>query len=187
MREATVTIEGVAPLSMSRPLESRREQNEPHDAFEERTWRERCNADGEGKLQIPPMAFKRLLNATAKFMGETIPGQGKKTYTKRFVSGVLAFEPMLIAPSIHRDNVEGEWLFVPSSGIAGDGKRVMKRFPVVRKWSGTVTLHVIDDMIKNQVFEEYLSAGGKFIGLGRFRPEKNGFYGRFAVSEVRWS
>jgi hypothetical protein len=32
-----------------------------------------------------------------------------------------------------------------------------------------------------------LEEAGKFIGLGRFRPQNGGFYGRFAVAKVVWS
>jgi hypothetical protein len=35
------------------------------------------------------------------------------------------------------------------------------------------------------VFEHHLHEAGKFIGIGRFRPRNNGFYGRFDVLGVR--
>ena len=31
-----------------------------------------------------------------------------------------------------------------------------------------------------------LREAGKFIGIGRFRPRNNGYYGRFDVESVDW-
>ena len=37
------------------------------------------------------------------------------------------------------------------------------------------------------VFEDHLKEAGNFIGVGRFRPRMNGFYGRFKVDKIDWS
>jgi hypothetical protein len=82
--------------------------------------------------------------------------------------------------------VDGEWLFVPATGKRGDGKRVDKCFPVVPKWSGDVHFYILDETITERVFCQHLEEAGKFIGIGRFRPRNNGFYGRFSVEAIKW-
>ena len=47
--------------------------------------------------------------------------------------------------------------------------------------------YILDDTITEDVFKEHLEEAGKFIGIGRFRPRNNGFYGRFAVDKIEWS
>ena len=85
-----------------------------------------------------------------------------------------------------KDAVAGEWLFVPASGRRGDGKRVLKCFPLIPEWHGRVTFHILDDTITEKVFARHLEQAGKFIGIGRFRPRNNGYYGRFAVEKLEW-
>jgi hypothetical protein len=44
----------------------------------------------------------------------------------------------------------------------------------------------LDETITEEVFKLHLEESGKFIGIGRFRPQNNGFYGRFKVNEIVW-
>lgn len=191
MRIATATLEGVAPYSQSKyydaPKLSRSSGAEVETArdYEARTWRDRCHVDGDGNVFIPPMAFKNCLAEIAKYLSVQIPGKGKSTYTKHFEAGIMVLEGLSLP--VKKDAVEGEWLFVPASGRRGDGKRVSKCFPVIRQWSGQVAFHILDDMITPEVFEQHLREAGNFIGIGRFRPRQNGYYGRFKVKSIRWN
>lgn len=127
-------------------------------------------------------------------MSIQIPGKGKATYTKHFEAGLLVMDAMTLP--IKKADVPGEWLFVPSDGVRGSGKRVEKCFPVIREWTGKVQFVVLDETLLGEyrkdekgrsvtVFEHHLHEAGKFIGIGRFRPRNNGFYGRFDVLGVR--
>jgi hypothetical protein len=49
-----------------------------------------------------------------------------------------------------------------------------------------VTFHILDDVISPDVFEQHLKDAGNFIGIGRFRPRNNGYYGRFSVKSIKW-
>jgi hypothetical protein len=187
MKTAEVTIEGISPLSQARFHNSLKLDKESPSDYEARTWREKCHFDGKTRqVLIPPMAFKGALAETARFLGEKIPGKGNSTWRKHFDSGVLCVEPLLLA-GINRENLESEQLFVPSDGVRGSGKRVMKIFPVIRQWGGKVIYLILDDLITENVFAKHVNESGKFIGIGRFRPQSGGFYGRFEVKSVQWS
>jgi hypothetical protein len=181
-RIATVTLESTAAYSQGRPVQSPRGDHENHDAHEERTWRERIHQNAAGEVFIPPMGLYHALCAAARFRNEAIKGQGKKTYTKRFESGVLICEPLMLG--IEASSVPGERLFVPSDGKSGGGKRVWRIFPLIAEWRTRAELVIADDLISEKVFRAHLEDAGRFIGLGRFRPERRGFYGRFQVSKV---
>lgn len=179
MREITVRLKSLSPYSQSKFYEVEKENREQAAAYEERTWRERMHVDAKGEVFIPPMAFKNCMAEAAKYMSIQIPGKGKATYTKHFEAGVLVVDPTPLG--IKKEDVEGEWLFVPSNGRRGDGTRVKKCFPLIPEWEADVTFMILDEIITEEVFRQHLTAAGSFIGVGRFRPRNNGYYGRFAV------
>ena len=183
--EAICKLESVAPLSMSRHYTNpEKTAKETAADYEKRTWRERLHYDEKGVVFIPPMPFKLSLAEAAAFLSQKIPGKRNATYTKHFEAGILVLQGIVLG--IKKDDVQGEWLFVPSDGKRGGGSRVDKCFPVIPKWSGTVTYHVLDATITREVFEQHLRESGNFIGIGRFRPRNNGYYGRFKVSSIEW-
>jgi hypothetical protein len=160
-------------------------EKESNDEYERRTWREKCHVDDGGMIVIPGMAFKMALDGAARFLGMKVKEKGRSTYTKHFLAGVLVIDNFAIG--IKKEDVEPEWLFVNSDGVRGSGKRVWRCFPLIREWEADVTFHVADDTIGREVFEQHLAEAGKFIGIGRFRPERGGFKGRFEVMGTMWN
>ena len=153
-------------------------EKEGKDAYETRTWRNRMHVKN-GEVYIPPMAFKNCLAEAAKFLSIQIPGKGKATYTKHFEAGVMVVDEVMLG--IRADDVQGERLFVPSNGRRGDGTRVERVFPLIPEWEADVTIHIIDETITEDVLARHLREAGMLIGVGRFRPRNNGFYGRFTL------
>lgn len=186
MKIAKAILQSVIPYSQSKHyvVDKLNDGKESHQAYEERTWKNRCHVNKDGYVFIPPMSFKNCIAEAAKFLSISIPGAGKATYTKHFEAGVLVMEGLTL--DLHIDDVEGEWLFVPSDGKRGGGSRVNKCFPIIHEWSGEVNFMVLDEKITEKVFRKVLEESGKFIGLGRFRPRNNGFYGRFSIASFAW-
>lgn len=185
MKVAVAHLKSVSPYSQSRFHNTPRGQKESHDDHEQRTWKDRLHTTKEGKVFIPPMAFKNCLSHAAKYLKKQIPGEGKATYTKHIEAGVLVTDGITLP--VRKDDVQGETFFVPADGKRGGAKRVMKTFPVIPDWSGSVAFHILDEKITKDVFTEILREAGRFIGIGRFRPINNGFYGRFDVEKVEWN
>ena len=182
MKTVIATLKSVSPYSQSRFHNTPKNEKESSDDYEKRTWIERCHYNKDGTVFIPPMAFKNCISEIAKYLAMQIPGKGKSTYTKHFESGVLVTDPLVLP--FKRKDVEGEWLHVPSDGRRGGTKRVLKCFPVFHEWAGDVSYYLLDDTITEDVFKYHLEQAGKFIGIGRFRPRNNGYYGRFEVKEI---
>ena len=184
MKTATVQLIGNSPYSQSKHYQTDKLHKELHKDYEASTWRDRLHTTPDGRVFIPPMSFKNCLSEAAKFLSLQIPGKGKSTYTKHFEAGVLVTDALILG--IKKEDVPGEWLFVPADGVRGSGKRVEKCFPVIHQWGGEVTFHILDETVTQDVFTSVLHQAGAFIGIGRFRPRNNGFYGRFLVESVRW-
>ena len=185
MRTAHAHLKSVSPYSQSKFIVTKKSRDQTHADFERDHWRERLHRDEKGIVFIPPMSFKNCLAEAAKYKSIQIPGKGKSTYTKHFEAGVLCFTPLTLGVKV--DDVEGETFHVPSDGRRGGTTRVEKCFPVIRSWEGVVEFLVLDDLIDDEVFATHLEDAGKFIGIGRFRPRNNGFYGRFKVVGIEWT
>ena len=191
MKTVTATLQSISPYSQSRHYSVDKKQGENARDYEARTWMERMHTTEDGHVFIPPMSFKNCLSEIAKFLSVSIPGKGKSTFTKHFEAGILVMDPLVLP--IRKDDVRGEWLFVPSDGVRGSGKRVDKCFPLIPEWTGDVQYHILDDTLLTKIdtpegpktaFEFHLDNAGAFIGIGRFRPRNNGFYGRFRVTHI---
>lgn len=184
MKTAICKLKSMSPYSQSKYIQEKKTKNETHADFEKRSWKQRCHWTDDGRVYIPPMSFKNCLSEAAKYKSIQIPGKGKSTYTKHFEAGVLVVDPVQL--SVTEDKLQHEWLHVPSDGRRGGTTRVEKCFPLIPSWAGTVEFLVLDELITKEVFCEHLDDAGSFIGIGRFRPRNNGFYGRFSVESVDW-
>lgn len=189
MRIATVTLESTSPYSQSRSYswEIPKLEREGHDEYEERTWHNKCHSTPapDGKVFIPPMAFKMGLDTASKMLGLKIPGKGAATYSKYFLAGVLCMEPLVLP--LTKEQVAMDRIFANSDGVRGSGKRVWRNFPRIDKWKGELNFHILADEIRKDVFEEVVKQAGSFVGIGRFRPQSGGFYGRYIPKKVVWN
>ena len=175
MYQAKLKLKGTAPLSFSKATVSERNEGESHAAHEERVWRERMHTKN-GNVVIPGMMFKKSIETGGAALGK-IQGKGMKTWTKPFISGVRVTSGTTL--DINPETVEGEWIFVPSDGVKGSGKRVNKCFPVIPNWEGEITVLVLDPEITEKVLLDAVARAGLLVGVGRFRPEKGGDKGTF--------
>lgn len=187
MHIATATLASTAPYSQSREYASEvpKLDRETPDVYDKRTWRSHCHVGADGKLFIPPMAFKMALDTAAAMLGMKIPGRARATYTKFFLSGVLCMEPAVLPLTIN--DVACERIYANADGKRGSGKRVWRQFPRIDKWQVDVPFHVLADEITRDVFAEHLKQAGAFVGIGRFRPQSGGYYGRFEIKKVEWT
>lgn len=184
MRYADVTIKGVSPLGFNRRVKVEKKDKENHDDYERRTWRERMHYDEKGFVFIPPMAFKKCIENAAKYLSIQIPGKGKATYTKHFLSGIMVLDCMKL--DVKKDDVPSEELDVPADGQSGGKKRVTKFFPRIDQWGGTFRVYILDNTITDSILQQVIEESGKFIGLLFFRPQNGGFWGRFILEDIEF-
>ena len=184
---ATITIRGITPLSQSRQHGEPNLEGEHPENYDNRTWRSTLNVDvidGVSTVVLPAHGVQQSIAAAAKYSKRQIPGQGKATWTAKFVAGIAILEnPRL---NIDPEDVMSIVISANADGIRGSGKRVPRRFPMMPKWETTFEVYILDPIITESIFTEMLGIAGMFIGLGRFRPEKGGTNGRFQTVSLKW-
>lgn len=182
---ATVTIVGVSSLSQSKQHDDPKLEGEGPNEYDARTWRSKLNVNPKtGTVVIPAHGMHQAIIAAAKYSGEQIPGQGKKTWTAKFTTG-LAFVTDPDTGLKPEDAVQVV-ISANTDGVRGSGKRVLRRFPMFTEWSATFDVYILDPIITEAQFRKILEVAGMFIGIGRFRPEKGGTNGRWRVEKIVW-
>lgn len=184
MKTCILTLKSLSPYAQSRYHNTPKLEGEQPDAYEERTWREKAHTDQDGNVFIPPMAVAGGIKEAAKFINEKIPGRRNETWTKHFESGVLVLAPMQLGINIK--DVRKHSVHASADGTPGGKKRVIRYFPTIDEWKGTIEVTVLDDMITPEIFSKVVVAFGNLIGLGAFRVRNRGYFGRFEVVSIKW-
>ena len=191
MKVVKVKLKSISAYSQSGAIGTPKNEGEGGDDYERRTWRERIHRDEHGVAFIPPMCFKKAIDAACKYSSMKIPGRGSATYAKHIESGTFLVEPLSL--NIHYESVPGDWLFLDANGKKGkmSSGRVLRCMPRFDHWEGEITVHVIDETVLQTtkrggkdmtVLEFVIRQAGQVIGIGRFRPENGGYLGRFVVT-----
>lgn len=198
MKTAIVNFIGQSLYSQSKPHRTAKLERETAEDYEARTWKERMHVNGHGEIVMPAMAIKNCIAEAGKYLSMQIPGKGKSTYTKHIESGLLILENSVIygqdGEPLRKDDCDregsqiyGDWIFTPSDGVPGSGKRVYRCYPVIRgQWGFAAAITIADEIITQPVLEKHLMVAGNLIGLGRFRLRNRGTYGRFSTEIVSW-
>jgi hypothetical protein len=184
MKKVAISLKSIAPYTQSRQHHTPKLEKETADAYEERTWREKCTVDAQGFVCIPAIAFKQAFDRAAKMLSLQIPGRGKATYTKHFTAGVMAPENLRLP--VRRDDVERIAINANADGVRGSGKRVRRYFPQIPAWAGVLEVYIIDETITREVFERHAREAGMLVGVGQYRPENGGTNGRFLCESFDW-
>lgn len=206
-RTLTLKLQGTSPISFSRYHSAPRRSDEPEKGpeaikYDRRTWRLKLTTqpppalddDGLGKslvnpdakVLIPAAGFKSAIEGAAMMF--TKKKSGMSTWTKNIVSGVIVAGDIAI-DGVTASTVGSEELFLTADGKPSrmsKGGRVPRVFPVIPAgWTATVELLILDDTIPEDYLLSTLDKAGLFIGLGRWRPENRGSYGRFKVVDAK--
>jgi hypothetical protein len=182
---AKVTIVGMSALSQSRQHEEPKLEGESLNDYDVRTWRNKLNlSQRTGKVIIPMHGMHQALIAAARYTGKQIPGQGKKTWTAKFTTGLQFVGE--IETGLDPKDAKECLISANADGVRGSGKRVPRRFPQYLDWQAEFEVWILDPIITEAVFVEMLEVAGMFIGVGRFRPENGGHNGRFKIEKIIW-
>lgn len=181
---ASCTLESLTPYSQSRKHDEPKLEGESADDYNRRTWRSQQLVEN-GTVHIPAAGIHQGLVAAAKYSKKQIPGQGKATWTKKFEAGIALFSNVDLG--VDPQTVDYIDIYANADGVRGSGKRVMRRFPIIPKWTATFDVHILDPIITQDVFSETMEQCGMFIGIGRYRPEKGGTNGRFKLTNLAWA
>tara|TARA_R110000868_G_scaffold261905_1_gene520083 strand:- start:358 stop:939 length:582 start_codon:yes stop_codon:yes gene_type:complete len=191
METITITLTGASPLLMhsargSNPLDkatiahkaltaTRKKTEDHHRLIAESEWHMGMYYDDKLGPYIPTMNIRSSLIGGAKFskLGATVKRSTLVTeqMTRLDYIGPRTPEAMF---------ADGNFVSVESVKVGQ--ARLMRTRPLFRDWSLTFELLYDPEQIERaQVIDAFESAG-KLIGIGDFRPECGGMYGRYSVT-----
>lgn len=130
--------------------------------------------DEEGNLVQPSIHIvSAMKRAGSKFQ---VAGQGKTTFKNIIGSGAVCIEPEMIPHEIQEWEPDRRSVVVKQS-------RIVRTRPLLKKWALSFIVDFDDEEISKPVLKEILDYAGRRVGIGDFRPEKGGSFGRFIVTK----
>lgn len=137
----------------------------------------------DGQFYIPGTAFSRLLRDAGS--NHKLKNSRKST---RFLVPAAVIVP---SDAITITNGDGK---TPVADFEVDSRpvvipstkgRVMRHRPRFDCWSATFNLEIDEEILPVEFIHQLLIEGGSKQGIGDFRPEKGGPFGRFQV--IHWT
>ena len=134
------------------------------------------NADG--MPTIPPAAIRSLLETGARKLRQGAQvREGLVVVDTSFVYDIDVYGETL------DELAERAQFTVP---VVVKGIRLMRTRPKFDPpWSCTFTVDADDELVDQDHLARWLDIGGRRIGLGDWRPEKSGEYGRFSIGSIQ--
>ena len=133
--------------------------------------------DSEDKPTIPASAIRKVIEVSAQKLrqGSQVRGGLEITYS------TFDYDRKRYGESID-DLMKSTQFTVP---VVVNRNRVMRtRAKFDTPWSCTFGVDVDDELVSREQLERWLDVGGHRIGLGDWRPDKSGTYGRFEVESI---
>jgi len=175
--KVNVTIEGTTPLLMNRFRDASIEGTGiKKGEAKEKDIKDKLYLTEEGTPYIPSVYFWRALIDAGKRL--QVRGQKKATYSK-IVGSVVEINPDAIM-------IKGKWDEYRTSAVNPMTKgRIMVSRPIFNKWSCSFEILVADDSISKETINDLLVDAGNKTGIGDWRPEKKGKFGKFMVTKFQ--
>lgn len=183
IRTVTVEVTGVSSLLQHRFSESAEQQKStrnvhivrkaPREEAEQVAYRM-----PSGQLYLPGSAVARLLREAG--------GAHKAVGSRRSLKYTVPAATLVREDAIGLHNGKPITDFEVDSRpvtIPATKGRIMRHRPRLDEWQATFTLEIDDALIAVDTIHQLLNEGGVSLGLGDYRPEKGGPFGRFRVTK----
>lgn len=185
MKTVQVTIEGITPLLMNRFTE----ENEVKVSSgisastigSKGTPREQAAKtaymDDDGMLYVPgPNVFRSIIEAGKYHKA----GKSKVTTQKSsMVPAGISLNEVILPLGTKAFEVDSRSVVIPSTG-----GRIMKHRARLDEWKLTFTLEIDVAMFDVHFVRQLVDDSGRRVGLGDYRPDRKGPFGKFKV--VNW-
>jgi len=147
-------------------------KNKQDAELEAKTYR---NQDGE--LQFPAEAFKRSLVA-----GSLNKKIGRTGLKRLLAMGVNTIEDFVTLEHPTTGTPLTTYTCDERTARTQEGKLIQTKRPRIEKWAARVAIEVDGAFVTiNHVLDAW-NLAGRIVGVGNFRPEKNGKFGRYTVA-----
>lgn len=184
-------IEGVTPLLSNRFDESQENEQDqravrvargtPREQAEKASYRF-TRSPGENEdapLYHPAMAILRLLRES----GRNYKQRGNRQSYKSLIPGAVAvLDDVLFLLDADGNRIRQFEVDSRPVVILATKGRIMRHRPKFFEWEMAFSLEIDTTLIAPEFVHQLLSEGGKRLGIGDFRPEKGGSFGRFILT-----
>lgn len=133
-----------------------------------------CYRLADGQLALPSPAFRSCLVAAGK--GRRF---GRTAATTVIRGSVFAADEL--TPLFTPDGTPAHDFEIDQRRVVLQRAAIVRSRPKLTKWAATVRLEVDEEFIGETQVRELLAIGGRTIGVGDYRPEKSGPFGRFTI------
>jgi len=134
-----------------------------------------CYRDDQGNLFLPTPAFRSALVGAAKGrrLGKTAATTIVKGATFAATERTTLIDPIGGKPLTDYD--------IDTRRAVVQRQAVLRSRPRLENWQAVVELEYDEEFIVESTLVELMEIAGRIIGVGDYRPEKSGPFGRFDV------
>jgi hypothetical protein len=171
-----VEIKGSSPLLMNRYVEGTLEEIKVRKGeIKQKKVEDKLYLDAKGIPYVPANYIRGALIEAGKNV--KVQGGGKKTFSK-IIGSLLTVEPDAIM-------LKGEWkpYTITAVNPMTRGRMSVTR-PKFDSWSIAFTLISSDDIPEDKM-ATIIEEAGKYVGIGDWRPQKKGMFGKFIVTKFK--
>ena len=133
--------------------------------------------DASGAPTIPAAAFRSMIERAARKLK-----QGPQVREGLIVLGDAEFEYDRERYGTTIEQLGKNTRF--TTGVVVQRNRVLRTRAMFEEWEAHFRIEVDEELVDKEQLETWLDIGSRRIGLGDWRPEKSGRYGRFEVLAV---
>lgn len=184
-----IKIIGVSPLLYNRYLSDvfKKQRNETFDEFENRIWKEKAHFNENEELIIPSQNWSRCLVDSSKKSGIRPPDARKKNenlsllFKSTFFPNDFKVLKSNGSPATKNDLIQ----FKTSVCMQGfKSQRVPSIRPCIEQWCGILEFEILDpaNRLRTELVKESLLFAGAFNGIGEWRVQNGGKFGRFTIN-----
>lgn len=173
---AEVLIEGTAPLLFHRwncdAVEAKAKAKKGSAAKKEDDLESYVYRTESGEIALPGEYFRQSVIHAAKYMQD--PRSPRKSAMDLFKAGIVALDELCSLGSKEWDYLDRRRVLVQRNGIT------RTRPAMMAGWKITVRLMcIVPEYIDAHMLHDRLSAAGRLVGVGDFRPT----FGRFQIDK----
>lgn len=167
-------------IDLQRDPSLKKQKGEEDFAHQLRIYKLKCEYNSAGNIIIPSAHVKKAMSYSQGQNCHPIQPKGatKRTAT---LSKVLA---AVFVDDITTKYTEADLDHFDSMVCIQNGMKkssVMNIRPMLRTWEADLTMTIASDLVGREEILDMLEWCGTFCGLGDWRPERGGNYGRFTV------
>jgi len=182
MKKFNVTIQGISPLLMNRPSAMIGDISKDKKGFKDdkgEKANDKLYVNQKGELYQPSTHIQGALIEAGKH--KKVVGKGKATYSK-IVGYAVSINPF----EIKHKKQKWEIFSILAVNPTTKGRNLLHR-PILKEWELDFEVDFDETEVPPTIMKELLDIAGRIAGLGDWRPQKKGPYGKFQVTSWKES